>query len=298
MRRKGLHLLLALGAMGVWAPPAMAAQLLFPHEDLEQIIGEFRSPHLIARISNEMTASIRAGLKEALAWLDRNDPTPRTCTPGYAASPEGYVVNLADWAERAGLRRGDKITAIAGVAVAVPEDRARGFAQVPAGGPLVIGISRRNQSFTVSLPCFDDTKIWTALRRALAAGANGEWDACVVSAEEGERLLGYVPSNTLDLKLQCTQGRTLDGGKTPGAAEVRLTYERDLTRLRESRYVPGGLERIRGEILARISWLRSLGFASLARALEVELQQIEKEVLGTNVLLHPQPRRQSHTHLS
>ncbi len=295
MYRKGVLILLASGLLCFWTLPAIAAKSLTPHGELGQITDGFKGSQPVAQIANDATATIRAGLKDSLGWLERNDSSPRTCAPGYAASPEGYVVNLADWSERAGLRRGDKIISIAGVAVAGPEDRARGFAQVPAGGPLVIGITRGKQRLAISLPCFDDVKVWTALRQALVAGANGEWDTCLASAEEGERLQGFVPSNTLDLKLQCTQGRTLDGGKALGAAEARLTYERDLTRLQESRHVPGGFERIRGEILKTISWLRRLGLVSLATALEAELRRIEKEVGWTNVFFHPQPRQQRPT---
>jgi S1-C subfamily serine protease len=62
-------------------------------------------------------------------------------------------------------------------------------------------------------------------------------------------------------------------GKRDGLAEANLLYQVNLLRLRESRYVPEGLDKVRGSVLSGASWLRSNGFTSLAADLEMQLQK-------------------------
>ena len=178
-----------------------------------------------------------------------------------------------DWAEQAGLRRGDKILSIAGIAGSRPEDRAQAFTHVPAGGPLILGISRGGQPLSVSLPCVDDTQLWATQKKLLTAGAHGDWATCVAAGADVQRLQGFVSSPNLRAIGVCADNRTLARGQPLGAVERTLGYNMDLQELREIRYVPEGLDKIRGRILANISLLQRTGFASLAADLETELQK-------------------------
>ena len=211
------------------------------------------------------------------AQFDQLSPQPFACTSGYYATLDGYVIAIADWAEQGGLRRGDKILSIAGISVPSQEDRAQALAQVSAGGPLVIGISRASQALLVSLPCIDDTKIWAARKKALTAGVHGDWDTCLIAIVDVQRFQGFVTSNNLKLALTCAENRTIVRRQPLGHHERTLLYNSELLALRETRYVPEGLDKIRGRILTSISRLQRAGFALLAVDLEAELQKAQQE---------------------
>jgi len=132
------------------------------------------------------------------------------------------------------------------------------------------------QTFSVSLPCVDDTQLWEAQKKSLTAGANGDWDTCLASAGEGQRLAGFATSFTLNLMLACAENRTIARGQPLGPFERRLLYDKELLALREIRYVPEELDKIRGRILTSISILQRAGFASLAADLEAELQKAQQ----------------------
>jgi len=215
-----------------------------------------------------------------LSQFEQMRPTLLACTPGYNATPDGYVVAIADWAEQAGLRRGDKILSIAGVSVLRREDRAQAFAQVPTGGPLVIGIRRGSQTPLVSLPCVDDTKVYADGKKALTAGVNGDWDTCLAAIAEFQRFQGFVTSSTLQVALACAENRTIARRQPLGHGERTLLYNRELLALRGMRYVPEGLDKIRGRILTSISLLQRAGFTSLAADLEAELRKAQQEEIA------------------
>src|SRR5262249_10522760 len=47
----------------------------------------------------------RAKFEHALATFDQLQTRPFACAPRYIASPDGYIVELENWAEESGLRR-------------------------------------------------------------------------------------------------------------------------------------------------------------------------------------------------
>jgi hypothetical protein len=63
--------------------------------------------------------------QRALSQIDQLTPKPYPCDSGWARSQSGYVVAVADWAEQAGLRLGDRIAAIGGIPVTNQDERSQ-----------------------------------------------------------------------------------------------------------------------------------------------------------------------------
>jgi hypothetical protein len=216
--------------------------------------------------------------KNTLSAIDQLMPRPNACAFGAAPQGDGYIINLASWAEQAGLRRGDRIKSIAGVPTSTIQDLFRGLRSVPSGGPLVVEVTRGAQAVAVSLACKDPSETWATFRKALAAGADGRWDDCTAGIQQYQYLVGLSTpySELLFMSLRCMSAKNASSGKRDGIAEARVLYEVNLLRLRESRYVPEGLDKVRGAVLPSISLLRTNGFASLASDLEIQLHNAEQ----------------------
>jgi PDZ domain len=210
--------------------------------------------------------------REALSRMDRLTPEPSPCGVGWAESPAGYVVAVAQWAEQAGLRPGDRIVAIAGAPVTGLEERLRGYYQVPPHGPFVLGVIRQGQPVTLSLPCRYQPDLFRAERRTLEAASRGDWDGCVAAAREARRLAGVKAYLTLIREHACMRAKNPSMASPDGRDFAALQYELTQTLLRESRYVPGATENIREIVLGMADELRRSGFPAYASDIEVELQ--------------------------
>jgi len=208
--------------------------------------------------------------QKQLSELDRLTPKPYPCDNGWAASRAGYVVEVAGWAERAGLRRGDKIVAIVGTTVTSPEERGKALYQVPIGGPIVLSVTRQGQLVTLSLPCRSQAERYRAVRRTLEAAFRGDWKGCIAAAAEERQLAGFPILPAVWWQYECTRIIT-GGGSSPDFAY--RSYELSSLMVRQSRYVPGGTEDVRAEVLRVAIQLREKGFPTYASDLEAQLRE-------------------------
>lgn len=218
--------------------------------------------------SNDATMS---SFQKELADFEQRVPKPFPCSPGFASNNDGYLLTVAEPVARAGLRIGDRITSVGSTPTTTREERRRAFYQIPEGGPVIIGVSRHGKVATVSLPCRDDSSIWTASKGVLAAGARGDWDACVDALAELRRARGFTYSGDIWNTLSCHKAK---GGLGKGD-EAQLVYESTRLLIEEVRYVPGGLDGIRGTVLRNASYLRANNLPSLAFDLETRLPLAE-----------------------
>ncbi len=237
--------LLALGAALLWPPVTQGA---WDHE------------------------SAKAHFRNELAVFDRVQPAPPSCDPGFAASPNNYVIHTSEWAAEAGLRRGDKIESVAGASIASEEERWARL-RLPNTGPLVLGISRGGQESTLSLPCRPAGAVWQAARDVLVNAANGCWTCCLGSLRRYVALRGFITSADIDVQLRCVAALNRVIEKPDTVTESKLIYEQSLLRIRESRYAPGTLDGMREGILDSAALLRKNGFVSWATDLEGQLRK-------------------------
>jgi hypothetical protein len=101
------------------------------------------------READEFKAQARQGLADFL----REKPRPPACEIGYIAGRELTVLATSDWIERAGLRRGDRITSIDGVPAAQLQNQARPPSRAPPGTPYQVGVSRGGRNLNLTLVC-------------------------------------------------------------------------------------------------------------------------------------------------
>lgn len=208
----------------------------------------------------------------AYDWHHRLMPRPLPCDPGYLAGGSGHIVQVADWAERAGLRRGDRIVSIGGAPTETSEERVRALAAVVLGGPLNYGVSRADRVVTVTLSCTSNWPVWSNTGSLLAAAASGNWDRCAELALEQVRLLRMPSSYFLRWRGRCLRAKSAVLGRPLDVNEARLVYEVHRLLLEEARYDPGGIGRIRGRLLEAAASLRSAGFGNMAADLEDQLR--------------------------
>ena len=230
-------------------------------------------PILRAQSTDRVQTDTRAVFQNALSEVDRIAPKPAPCGIGSAPSPTGYVVAMAGWAEQAGLRLGDKIVAIGSTPVTSSGEIVQALYQVPVGGPLLLRVTRQGQPVTLSLPCRYDPERHAALRRTLEAGSHGDWDGCIAAARETRRLAGFVTYATVILEHDCARAKNPLMTSGEGRNFATLHYEMARLRLRESCYVPGETENIRGTVLRFADDLRKFGFPTYANDLEAQLRE-------------------------
>jgi len=222
--------------------------------------------------SSHSPTEMQALAREALSRFDRLTPGPYPCGSGWAESLAGYVVAVAEWAERVGLHPGDRIVSVSGAPAAGSEERIRAYYQVPRGGPFVLGLLRRGRPITLSLPCRYQPELFSAERRTLEAASRGDWDACIAAAREARQLAGFTAYGSILREQACARAKQPSVASTAGKDLAALDYEVARMLLRDSRYVPGGAENVRDSINQTADDLRTLGFAAYADDLAMQLQ--------------------------
>lgn len=213
------------------------------------------------------TSGTRAEFRKSMAMYNRDRPGPLPCKTGYFAAADGYVLANADWAERAGLRKGDRIVSVGGVATVTQEDRRLALYRVNAGGPIRLGIDRHGEALQVALPCHDRSAEWAASKRFLSAGAAGDWDGCLKASQELPRIRGFSTAQDLGDILRCRAGQ----GNLSENDEAQLVYEYTRLLIREAGQARSTLDGIRGIVLGNVGYLRSGGMTTLASDLEMQL---------------------------
>jgi len=226
------------------------------------------TPSQTAYAPTEMQALAR----EALSRFDRVTPGPYPCGSGWAESPAGYVVAVAEWAELVGLHPGDRIVSVGGAPVGGSEERIRAYYQVPRGGPLALGVLRRGQPIALSLPCRYQPELFNTERRTLEAASRGDWDGCIAAAREARQLAGFTAYGSILREQACARAKHPSATSIEGANLAALDYEVARMLLRDSRHVPGGTENVRGSIIQTADDLRKRGFPAYADELAMQLQ--------------------------
>ena len=133
-----------------------------------------RRPRILGRrnrAAKREADEFRAQARQGLADFLREKPRPPACEIGYIAGRELTVLATSDWIERAGLRRGDRITSIDGVPAAQLQNQARPPSRAPPGTPYQVGVSRGGKNLNVTLVCAVKPEVW--LRGAANAGSGG-----------------------------------------------------------------------------------------------------------------------------
>jgi len=220
------------------------------------------------READEFKAQARQGLLD----FAREKPSPPPCEIGYLTGRQLSVLATSEWIERAGLRRGDRITSVDGVPVSQLGNRPRPPARVPPGTPFSVGVSRGGRDLTLTLICVPRPEVWIAARRTQEAAAMGDWDACQAAALDYIFAVGYMESLALEFHGRCGFHKAMMRGDRFNLDLARDLYDWQSFRVREKSYEPGGLDEIRESVLGAVAVLRREGFREYADSLEEQLR--------------------------
>ncbi len=216
-------------------------------------------------------ADVAVLARERLSTLNRAAPEAPPCSTGWAEASAGYVVAVAEWAERAGLSPGDQIVAVNGAPVAAPEERLRAYGRVPAGRPFSLRVLRKGEPVTLTIPCRYRPEVFRAERRTLEAAGRSDWDGCISAAREARELAGVTAYANVIWEHACTRAKNPSMASPEGRDFASLSYETARLLLRDSRYVPGGPAKVRETIRKIADDLRRSGAAAQADDLESQL---------------------------
>lgn len=218
-------------------------------------------------------SSLSMNARERLDNFLRTTPTPLPCDRGYIHR-RGYVVNLADWAERAGLRRGDFIKSLNGRPLEVGE--ADPLREATPGEPIALLVVRHGQEVSLRLPCKDSAAHWAAWKRMFEAAARADWGNCIAATFDIQRSSGIASAGMMWWRGRCDWARNRVQGRPVDVSEARLLYEAHRVLLAEAVHEPGGVDRARAQILTAIGGLREYGFANLALDLDDVFRRASK----------------------
>jgi len=230
--------------------------------------GGGQAPAAAKREADEFKAQARQGLIDFL----REKPRPPACETGYITGRQLTVLATSDWIERAGLRRGDRITSIDGVPASQLQNQARPPARVAPGAPFTVGVSRGGRELSLTLVCAVKPEVWIAARRTQEAAAQGDWEACQAAAVDYIFAVGFMESLALEFHGRCGFHRAMTRGDRFNLDLARDLYDWQAFRIREKSYEPGGLDEIRDSVLGGVAILRREGFREHADNLEEQFR--------------------------
>ena len=220
------------------------------------------------READEFKAQAQQGLRD----FAREKPAPPPCEVGYLTGRELTVLATSEWIERAGLRRGDRITSVDGVPASQLHNQPRPSARVPPGTPFSVGVSRAGREVTLTLICIPRPEVWIAARRTQEAAAQGDWAGCQAAALDYILAVGYMESLALEFHGRCGFHKAMMRGERFTLDLARDLYDWQSFRVREKSYEPGGLDEIRESVLGAVAVLRREGFRDYADRLEEQLR--------------------------
>ena len=239
------------------------------------------------READEFKAQARQGLLD----FAREKPAPPPCEVGYLTGRQLTVLATSEWIERAGLRRGDRITSVEGTPASQLGNQRRPPARVPPGTPFKVGVSRGGHDLTLTLICIPRPEVWISARRTQEAAAAGDWDGCQSAALDYILAVGYMESLALEFHGRCGFHKAMMRGERFNLDLARDLYDWQSFRVREKSYEPGGLDEIRESVLGAVAVLRREGFREYADSLDEQLRTAPARVASEMSSAAARPRR-------
>ena len=175
-------------------------------EQAEKRCGTF--PAVIASVPqaatappDQETAQFKAIAQKVLDKPHRKGPLP--CDDGALADSAGYVIDVTDWAENAGLKRGDRFISLAGIKAANADEWADALAKAPRGDTLDLEVERNGAKVLLQLPCKDNRSQWEAEQSMLEAIVAERWNDCIASARRLMSVVGRSFITALTVEQRC-----------------------------------------------------------------------------------------------
>lgn len=227
-------------------------------------------PYAATAPLDQWTTQFKATAQRILDRPHRKGPLP--CDDGALADSSGYVMDVTDWAESAGLKRGDRFMSLAGIKTASADEWTDALARAPRGEPLDLEVERNGATVLLQLPCKDNHPQWEAEQSMLKAIVAERWNECIASARRFMSVVGRPFITALTIELRCFREKILVEKIEPAPdAYWRLMHRIGAAHLEVAKYRPGALANVRGAVLQIIDTLEKHRHPTLASDLRDQL---------------------------
>jgi hypothetical protein len=193
-------------------------------------------------------------------------------------SVKNYVVELAPWAEAAGLRRGDRMIELGGISLAQYDAQSEAWSKVPRTENITIRVERAGREVSIQLPCRDDAEAWRARLAILQAVVDGQWQGCIDGIQAYTKATRMTSATVLRLAWECMRERG-KAAKQSLPDEYWRTFHAWATKaIEESRYRPTGLTEIRSSLLDAADVLEKAGRSAWANDIRQQITSFTETV--------------------
>lgn len=243
-----------------------------PNAALAPASGTFMRPEVVLELAYTERLQRSAALTLTKPYLQ----TPFACNDEGWYVERSYVVEVAPWAEAAGLRKGDRLVAFGDVTLAIHGSAAEAWSMVPRGTHVTVSVDRGGQETTIQLPCRDGPReAWQAEVATLRAIAEGQWQTCVDAVRTAIANTRMTPAAWLDRAATCMRERAKALSQSPSDEYWRTFHASATKAIEESRYKPTGLTEIRSGLLHAADVLEKAGRSSWANDIRQQIATFE-----------------------
>lgn len=179
-----------------------------------------------------------------------------------------YITRVWPSGQGLGFQAGDRIAQVDGLEVHSIDDLIKGITTQQPGDEVSFLVQRGQNSITVVAECKERAEFNAAVHEVYKAIQAGDWKGCIRNARRITEFTGPDVTSAM-WALNCSEAERLSRGRYQvhwQDASLGYDYRRKL--IDEMKYVPGGLNAIRADVLGAISWLREQNQGSYARDLE------------------------------
>ncbi len=241
------------------------------------LFGGFGSP---AMVLLEDYYYDRVSLEEAekyvKAQVEQADSAPAaevSCSIPVFVWPDNTIVRVEPSAAKLDVRPGDRILMLDGE----QNDNWQGL--LPLVGnhhpdeELNLVLVRNGAKLDRKVRCLNGQAIRDAWLAALGAASEAQWHECAVLSDELDRPPLNRFSGIVLLHYYCSEANRILSNHIPTETDAALLYGARMRQLQEAKYVPGGMEKIKPEVLNSVDWLERNRFRPFAAALAEELEK-------------------------
>lgn len=208
-------------------------------------------------------SSLQAGATEqsrqtreigALGLSTSYHTNPAVCHDGWSASSDGFIVALEPWADSVGLLRGDRIVSIEEQPVG--QDWADRMPRTRAPrGAFTLEVDRAGRTVSLEIPCREHVTYLKAEARMLRTMSEGNWKACIESAEDLVTVFGRPVATPYLAESRCMVAQAAADktfAQTMAPTYATVLYKFVALQLAEQQFVPDGVERFQADALVYI----------------------------------------------
>lgn len=187
--------------------------------------------------------------------------------------PDQTIVRVEPSAAKLDVRPGDRILMLDGE----QDDNWQGILPMVSNHhpneELNLILARNGEKLERKVRCMNGQPLRDAWIAALGAASKARWRECTQLSDELDRPPLNRFSGIVLLHYHCNEANRILSSHIPTEADAALVFGARVRQLQEAKYVPGGLDKIKGDVSQAIYWLERNNFRPFATALTEELEK-------------------------